>query len=101
MRGTGGAADVDFIAVDGEIERKVGARRLSHALVGHHDGVDVQQPEALCRARRALDALGVGDGAPQHLVAAADAEDAATAAEMGAQVDIPALTAQEVQVSAG
>ena len=45
-------------------------------------------------AGRAFDALGVGDGTAEHLIAAADTEHAAAGAVVGEDVDIPAVFAQ-------
>ena len=57
------------------------------------------------RARRrspagALEAVRVGDAAAEHLVAAAKAEDAAAAARMREDVDVPALPARRRRRSA-
>ena len=70
-------------------------------LVGGHDGRDVEQAEAIDGAGTAVDAVGIGDGLAEHLVAAAQAEHMAAAANMRQDVDVPALRAQEGEIADG
>ena len=62
---------------------------------------DVEVAEAGDGAGRALYALGVGDLAAEHLVAGAEAEDAAAAAEVGGDVDVEAGGAEGAEVGDG
>src|SRR6185312_2442628 len=52
-------------------------------------------------AGRSLDTVGVGDTLSEHLIAAAEPKHMAAASDMGEEVDVPALLAQEVEVAAG
>ena len=54
-----------------------------------------RSPRPGTRARRALDAVRVVDAPAEHLVAAAEPEHPPAAPDMGADVDVPALRAQE------
>ena len=51
--------------------------------------------------RRAFDAFGVRDAPPQHLIAAANAQDMSAAPQMGGKVDVPTLSAQKGQIATG
>jgi len=64
-------------------------------------GVECKQAQALGHSGRAFDAFGVGEALTQHLVATADAEDSAAAAQMRLKVAVPALRAQVSKVSDG
>ncbi len=68
------------------------------ALLGRHHRLDVEEAEARHRARRPLDPVRVGEAPAQHLVAAAQAQHPAAPADMGAQIDVPALLAKGLQV---
>ena len=93
QRRPGAAAHVDFVAGEpvGGPDRHGAFLRLQHRL-------DVEQAEAGARSRRAFHAVGVGHGPAQHLEAAAEPQHAAAAAQMGADVDIPALVPEEGEV---
>ena len=68
------------------------------ALCRRQHGLDVEQAEARDLARRALDAVRVGDARAEHLIAAADAQHVPAAAHVGGEVDVPALRAKEGEV---
>ncbi len=53
------------------------------------------------RFRRPLDPLRVGDLAPEHLIAAAEARDFPAAPRMGEDVDVPALRPQRLEIGEG
>ena len=76
-------------------------RNTRQRLLRAHHGRHIQKPEARRVARRAFDAVGIGDAAPEHLIAAAEAEHMAAAAVMREQIDVPALRAQEGEIAAG
>ena len=56
------------------------------------------QPEPFDRCGRTFDAVGVGDRAPEHLIAAAEAEDQTAAAPMRGDVDVEAGAAQSRKI---
>ena len=93
--GAGGSADVDLIAFEGTACGLMNAAHRAQRLIGDHDRFDVEEVEALHGAGGAFDAIRVVDGAAEHLIATADAEYAAAAADMRAEVDVPSLCAQE------
>ena len=69
--------------------------------VAAHGGRDVEQAEAFDGAGTAVDAIGIGNALAEHLIAAAEAEHVAAAADMGLDVDIPALDAEIAEVADG
>jgi len=69
-------------------------------LLRRHDSCHIQKSKPRHLSCRSFDAVRIGDAAPQHLIAAAQAEHVSAAATMCAQVDIPALRAQEIEVAA-
>ncbi len=89
------------IAGDGLSALHMHRRFEAELLGGSKDRVDRKETEARAGAGRAFDAIGIGNGAAQHLVAAANAEDAATGAMMGEDVDVPAVFAQGGEIGAG
>ena len=86
---------VEGVAVGG------GALDGFEALLGGDLGRDVEVAEAGDGGGGALYTLGVGDLAAEHLVAGAEAEDAAAAAEVGGDVDVEAGVAQGAEVGDG
>ena len=72
--------------VAGNLSSRADMRRVLHAeLFGRAErGIDLEQTQPLARAGRALYAIGISDGAAQHLVAAADAQDPLAGAMVGA-----------------
>ena len=74
---------MDLVAGDGLAAGNVVADDLDRSLVAGQHCVDRQQAEAAHRTGAALDAAGVSNALPQHLVAAAETEHASTAAAMG------------------
>ncbi len=57
--------------------------------------------EARDRARRAFDAVRVGDLAAQHLKPAAQAQHTPAPADMRGKIDVPAFGAERFQVGDG
>ena len=60
--------------------------------------LDIEQTEAVDRFRLALETLPVMNAPTEHLVAATQAKHPAAAPEMGANIGVPALLAQEAQI---
>ena len=56
------------------------------------------RPRPSTFAGRPFDAIGIGDRAPEHLIAAAQAENDAAAAQMGGDVDVEAGGAQRRKI---
>ena len=78
--------------------RDRGSRALAQRLVAGQNRLDVEQSEARGLAGGAFDALGIGDAAPEHLIAAANARARARRAGMREDVDVPALGAQAGEI---
>ena len=76
-------------------------RGLDQGLVACELGFQVEQAESLGGARRTFDAIRVGDPAPQHLEAAAQTQQPAAPAQMGADIEIPALRPDHGEVGEG
>ena len=74
---------------------------IGQFLLGRQHRLDVEQAKARDRAGRSLDAVGIGDGPPQHLIAAAQPKHHAAAAHMRGDVDVEAGVAQRVQARDG
>src|SRR5205823_766502 len=64
-------------------------------------GVNRKKPKALCRPRLAFDADAIANGAPQHLISAAETKHCAAATPMRQDVDIEAGRAQRGEISKG
>src|SRR5436309_15130750 len=58
----------------------------------------MEQAKSVDSPRRSFDAIGIVDRAPEHLIAATDAEDAATAAHMRDEIDVPAVVAKRSEI---
>src|SRR6185437_11490898 len=97
---SGGAAKMHLIATNQRAGQRVEALRGDKALLAREFGLDLEQAEALFDARRAFDAVRIGDAAAEHLIAGANAENAAATPRMGVQIDIPALAAQYREIGA-
>ena len=78
------------------------AVNLAQGLLAGQPRLDLQQTKPLGRgAGGTLDALRIGNAPSQHLIAAADAEHAAAAAQVRHEIDVPALPAQEIEIGTG
>src|SRR5690606_34680288 len=97
--GAGGGTDMYLIAGDRRAARTVTACALHQPLLRAHDGLEIEQSQALHRAARPIDAFGVVDPAAKHLVAAANSENMAASSQMRGQVHVPTLSAQECEVT--
>ena len=86
-----GAAEMDLVAADRRAGRAVTPLHGDRRFVGRHLGHDIEQTEPLDAAGRPFDAARIGDGAAEHLVAAAQPEHVAAAPRMRLDVDVPAL----------
>ena len=73
------------------VGRALGIRQL---LLGCQHGLDVEEAEPRHRAGWPLDAIGIGDGPAEHLIAAAQAKHRSAAANVRGDVDVEAAFAQ-------
>ena len=80
---TGGDAHVHLVSGKRRAVVRFAANGLQ-ALAWRERRLDVEQSETRDIAGRPLDPFGIGDGAPEHLVAAAQAEHAPTATHVSA-----------------
>jgi len=62
---------------------------LDQDLVAAQNGLRLEQAEPFDAAGWSFDAFGIGDAPAEHLIAAAEAQHVATAAEMRREVDVP------------
>src|SRR5271167_2779025 len=97
--GSGRAAEMHLVALDCHAGRKLDAGGLGKSLGGVEYGVDLEQPEPLDGFPSPFRAEAIRDGAPQHLIAAAEAEDAPALAPMSQKIDVPPLAAQEFEIT--
>ena len=70
------------------------------ALLACQFGCYIQIAEPFGRSSRALDAVGIGDAAAEHLIATTEAQQATAAPKMRLDVDIPTLSAELRQIGA-
>ena len=95
-----GSADVDFVSLDRLIRANMHRFGACQAFVAGHGGIHIQQPQALRHTCWPFDPIRISHGLPQHLIPAADAQDAPAAPMVGGKVDVPALGAQIGQITA-
>src|SRR5262249_32912039 len=92
-----GNAHVHFIAIKRRaVRRRAGYRR--EPFLTREYCFDVEKSETIDRAGPTFDALGVGDRAPEHLVAAAQTEQQSTSPHMRADVDLQPAGAQDLKI---
>src|SRR5215510_6198126 len=96
--GAGRPADMHLISAHLLAAGGMASADLAECLVIGHFRRDLEQTEARNRAGRTLDALWIGNAAPQHLIARTDAEQVAAAAKVGRDIDVPPLGPQLDQV---
>jgi len=72
---SGRATNMHLVPVDRHTGRKLDPGGFDESLCVAENGVDLEQPKPLDGFLSALDAEAIGDGSPQHLIAAAEAED--------------------------
>ncbi len=94
----GGETEVNFVGVQLEIACNVPGRDGADCLVVGQDAVDRKEAKTRNHARGTLDAVGVGDCLPQHLVAAAKSQHMPAAPHMGRDVDVPTLLAKKSEI---
>src|SRR5262245_51512441 len=92
-----GPAQMDLVAVHGGPGRDMNGADALQRLVRLERRLDIEEAKAVDRFRLALETLPVMNPPTQHLVAAAQPEHPAAAPQMGADVRIPPLFAQEAQ----
>ena len=68
----------------------MGGGYAGEGFVGQEGGFDIEQAQTFHVASGPFKALGIMDGLPQHLITAAETQDAATPPDMGLEVNIPA-----------
>src|SRR5690606_4859777 len=73
--GAGGGAHMNVVAGNGGAGGCVDGVFDAELLDGGEGGFDIEQAEAGTGAGGAFDAIGIGNGAAKHLVAAANAQD--------------------------
>ena len=93
------APHVDFIS--GDRLPKRGAGDAGQALVRRHGGFDIQKAQPADGTCLPVCTLRIVDRLSQHLIAAADAQNMAAAPDMGDQIHVPPLIAQEAEVTDG
>lgn len=71
------------------------ASNLTQRLGGADGCRNVQQTQPRRGVRSSLDAVGIGNGLPQHLVSAAQPENPTAAPHVRRQIDVPALRAKK------
>ena len=92
---------MDLVAGDSLARGDVAAGHGDRRLVAAEHRLDVEQSETRDRARPSLDPVRIADRAAEDLKPAADAEDAAAAATVGENVDVPALPAKKNEIGDG
>src|SRR6516164_7051963 len=95
-----GAADMDLIGVDWLIGFGVNSRDARETFLRRHDRHDVEKPEPRRLAGRPFNAIGIGNVAAKHLVAAAEAEHMSAVAVMRENVNVPALRPEKSKIAA-
>src|SRR5579863_43853 len=96
-----GPADMDFVGIHALVARGMNRLDAGEILLRRHHSCHIQKSKPGHFPRRSFDAIGIGDAVPQHLIAATEAEDMSAASMMREQVDIPALSPQEIEVAPG
>ena len=97
----GRAADMHLVSLERHGAIRGLAACLDQHLVAFEHRLDIEQAEAIDLLRRPLDAMWIGDGAAQHLIAAADAEHESAAPQMRLEVDVPAELPQRREIGDG
>ena len=92
---------MDFVRLDWLLRLDMPSLDSREVLFRCHDRADIEKPKSWRRAGRSLDAIGVGDVLSQHLIATAEPQHMAAAADMCVEIDVPALLAQEIEIPAG
>lgn len=92
---------VNFIALHGIACLDVGGAGQGDTFFLRHDCGDVEKAEAGDCYCGALNPVWITDLLAKHLISCADSEDAAAAAHMGCEVDVPPLGAEESEVGDG
>src|ERR1700730_2943099 len=95
------AAEMYFIAFDGGAGGAIDTADQRGGFVAAHGRRDIEQSQPVDRPGAAVDAIRIGNSLAEHLIAAAEPENTATAADMGLDVDVPALCAQEGEIGDG
>src|SRR5271167_2532747 len=95
----GRAANVHFVPFDGRAGRKLDTGSLDEALSLPEDRIDFEEPQPPDGFLSPLRAKAIGDGLSQHLIAAAETEDATALAPMSQKIDVPTLAAQEFKIA--
>lgn len=98
------APDMDLLAGEGQVQHSIQhsmmCAHFGQAFVTAHNGPYIQEAKTPRVAWSALDAHGVRNATAQHLISAADPQNAPTAPVKCAQVDVPTLSAQKGQITA-
>ena len=96
------AAEMDFVALDGGRPSRNALPVTSVVDLSALITVSTSsRPRPSTVAGAALDAVRIGDGLAQHLIAAAEAQHVAAAADMRVDVDVPALRPQKGEIADG
>src|SRR5262249_5135587 len=94
----GRRADLHLVAAHRLAGGEIDAAYLAQGLGVTEHGFDLDEAEPRRLAGGAFDTLGVGDAAPEHLVAGAEPKDAAAAADMRQDIDVPAGRSQRREI---
>src|SRR5690606_3640557 len=97
----GRTAEMDFVAFQRQVEGYGTSGCVADSLFRLHHRLDVEEPESFRLGDVAFYAVGLTYHAPQHLKAAANADDMSSGADMGNNVTIPAILTEEDQVGDG